>query len=196
MRISRVYTRTGDKGTTRLVGHAEVSKNHPRIEAYGTVDELNSVIGLARGFLSERDGADGRVDQLLERIQSELFDVGTDLATPVDARWEGMVRPGDDYIERLEAACDVFNGELEPLKEFILPAGGVVSATLHQARTVCRRAERRTLDLLEADESVDTDALRYLNRLSDLLFVLARHVAHTGGETESFWKNPNRRSPS
>ncbi|TNE88309.1 MAG: cob(I)yrinic acid a,c-diamide adenosyltransferase [Deltaproteobacteria bacterium] len=193
MRISRVYTRTGDKGTTRLVGNAEVGKNHPRIEAYGTVDELNSVLGLARAHLAGIEAL-LEVDQILERIQSELFDVGTDLATPAESRWEGMVRPDDTYVGRLEAECDRLNESLPPLKEFILPGGGVVSATLHQGRTVCRRAERRVLDLMQDDDTVGEASMRYLNRLSDLLFVVARYAAMRSGHAESFWQNPNRRS--
>lgn len=189
MRISKVYTRTGDQGTTRLVGNLEVPKNSVRIEAYGTVDELNSVIGLARALGSSTD-----IDLVLRHIQSELFDVGTDLATPVDARWDGMVRLGDEAVARLEGWCDHYNETLPPLKEFILPGGGQGSASLHQCRTVCRRAERRVVDLIHADESVGTDALRYLNRLSDLLFVLARAAAQQSGEPESFWQNPNTRS--
>lgn len=192
MRISRVYTRTGDQGNTRLVGNEEVGKNHPRIEAYGTVDELNSVMGIARGHMEGVDSL-ARADAILARIQSELFDVGTDLATPAESRWEGMVRPGDAFISRLEGECDALNAELEPLKEFILPSGGVVAATLHQARTVCRRAERRVLDLVQSEEEVGMESLRYLNRLSDLLFVLARHTAKQTGHPESFWQNPNTR---
>ncbi|MCO4743652.1 MAG: cob(I)yrinic acid a,c-diamide adenosyltransferase [Proteobacteria bacterium] len=189
MRISKVYTRTGDQGTTRLVGNQEVAKNNVRIEAYGTVDELNSVIGLARALVPAAS-----FDSVLGTIQSELFDVGTDLATPADARWDGMVRPDDVYVTRLEGWCDTYNDQLEPLKEFILPGGGVGAAFLHQARTVCRRAERRALDLIEAEEDVGLESMRYLNRLSDLLFVLARFAAFEAGQPEAFWQNPNSRS--
>ena len=192
MRISRVYTRTGDHGNTRLVGNEEVGKNHPRIEAYGTVDELNSVLGIARAHMKD-SGELADMDRILARIQSELFDVGTDLATPAVSRWEGMVRPGAEYVARLAEECDALNGGLEPLREFILPGGGLVPSTLHQARTVCRRAERRVLDLVQSEEDVGIESLRYLNRLSDLLFVLARYCAKRSGQAEAFWQNPNTR---
>ena len=192
MRISRVYTRTGDQGLTRLVGNIEVPKNHPRIEAYGTVDELNSIIGMARAVAGSTPALE-ELDGVLKTIQSELFDVGTDLATPLDARWEGMVRPGDAYVARLEGWCDRWNDQLEPLKEFILPGGGQLAAALHLARTVCRRAERRVLDLLQIEPEAGAESLRYLNRLSDLLFVMARYASLCAGEAETFWQNPNRR---
>jgi len=189
MRISRVYTRVGDRGTTRLVGGAEVQKDDPRIEATGTVDELNAVIGLARSF-----NANERLDAILDAIQHDLFNVGADLSTPAAARWENVVRVGDEDVTRLEKLIDELNAGLPELREFILPGGGRTGSALHQCRTVCRRAERRTHTLGRLDPTVGTGCLRYLNRLSDLLFVLCRWAAKELGEPEHFWKNPNSRT--
>ena len=188
MRITRVYTRTGDAGETRLVGGAKVRKDATRIEAYGTLDELNAIVGLARSF-----NAAEALDPMLQRIQNDLFDVGTDLATRAEDRWEGMVRPGAAEVERLEGWIDTLNADLPPLKEFILPGGGPVGGFLHQARTVCRRAERRVVSLMAEDESVSPEPMKYLNRLSDLLFVMARYAARENGEPEYTWENPNKR---
>lgn len=191
MRITKVYTRGGDKGLTSLVGGTRVRKDHIRIESYGTVDELNSIVGLARTFngLSSADAAVvSRLDTMLKGIQNDLFNVGADLATPADSRWEGMHRVGDDEVLRLEAWIDELNDELPPLKEFILPGGGPVGAFFHQARTVCRRAERITLQLMEAEEDVGTGVMRYLNRLSDYLFVAGRWAAKALGEAEYLWE--------
>lgn len=191
MRITRVYTRVGDRGTTRLVGGGEVAKDHPRIEAYGTVDELNSVIGIVRHHNREAGGeAAAEIDQRLERIQHDLFNVGTDLATPADKRWEGMYRIGDADVERLEQWIDSWNDQLEPLKEFILPGGGLVGSYVHLARTTCRRAERRVRTLTEVDPGQGEGCMRYLNRLSDLLFVLGRWAAKAHGESEVYWQKP------
>lgn len=193
MRITKVYTRTGDKGTTRLVGGQEVPKDHVRIESYGTVDELNTILGLARTS-NRRSGAEAevisRIDAILKRIQNDLFNVGSDLATPADGRWAGMYRVGDDDVARLEGWIDSLNEDLGPLKEFILPGGGPVGAFLHQARTVCRRAERRVFTLMNAEEDVGEGCMRYLNRLSDLLFVLGRWAAKHLGEPEYHWEKP------
>lgn len=189
MRIGKVYTRTGDRGDTRLVGGAATRKDDPRVEAYGTVDELNAILGLARSF----HGEEGRLGELLRALQDDLFNVGADLATPEASRWEGMARVGAAEAERLEGWIDELNADLPPLREFILPGGGPVGAFLHQARTVCRRAERRLVSLLEVEPSVGEGCLVYLNRLSDLLFVLSRHAAAARGEPEFFWNNPNRR---
>jgi len=186
MRITKVYTRGGDKGLTSLVGGARVPKNHPRLQAYGTIDELNAILGLARTF-NEND----RVDGILHRIQNELFNLGSDLATPPEHRWKGMIRVGDEDIKRLEDEIDSLNEDLGPLKEFILPGGGPVGAFLHQGRTVCRRAERQLLGLLEAEgEDVGAGPLRYVNRLSDHLFVLGRWAAKQLGEPEYLWDRP------
>lgn len=193
MRISRVYTGVGDRGTTRLVGGGEVAKDHIRVESYGTVDELNAVVGLARTVNDAGTEAGARLELLLRQIQNDLFNVGADLATPAAHRWDSMVRVGRPDIQRLEAWIDELNGTLPPLTEFILPGGGPVSAHLHQARTVCRRAERRTTTLLNDDPSVGEDVLVYLNRLSDLLFVLGRWVSRSMGEPEYLWDNPNKK---
>lgn len=195
MRITKVYTRTGDDGSTRLVGGQAISKANDRIEAYGTLDELNSVLGVARSFLGDPIGADdrSRLDQVIGEVQDDLFNVGTELATPIEARWEGMYRVGDTEVDRLETTIDSLNEDLEPLAEFVLPGGGRVGALLHQARTVCRRAERLVVRMIEVQPDVVDGPLRYLNRLSDLLFVAARWAAKAAGEPEVMWRNPSRR---
>lgn len=194
MRITRVYTRTGDKGTTGLVGGARVDKDDLRIEAYGTVDELNTIIGLARTF--NRGGADpdgvARIDAMLRAVQNDLFNVGADLATPADARWAGMHRVGDAEVARLEGWCDEMNEDLGPLVEFILPGGGTVGAFLHQARTVCRRAERIVVTLHRERPDTGDGCLQYLNRLSDWLFVGSRWAAKAHGEPEYLWDRPGK----
>jgi len=190
IRITRVYTRTGDKGDTALVGGKRVLKDSPRIEAYGTVDELNAVIGLARVFNAERltKGKDSRwLDEVLRRLQNELFDLGSELATPEDAAYEGMHRVGAAEVTGLERLMDQCQKTLPPLKSFVLPGGGRVGGFLHQARTVCRRAERRILALSRVEPSSEWP-LKYVNRLSDLLFVLSRWVGKHLGETEYLWE--------
>lgn len=190
MRITRVYTRTGDKGTTRLVGGSEVSKDDIRIESYGTVDELNAVIGLVRTFLAQQpfSAVDrARLDAPLAEVQNDLFDLGADLATPAADRWPGMQRLGPADATRMEVWIDSFNDELPPLKEFVLPGGGVVGSFLHQARTVCRRAERIVVTLRAHADDVGDGGLIYLNRLSDLLFVLGRWAAKAGDVPEVLW---------
>jgi len=191
VRITRVYTRTGDKGTTRLVGGQEVPKDHPRIDAYGTVDELNAILGLVRVF-NGRSGADAavvqRIDRMLHRVQNDLFNVGSDLATRPEDRWETMVRVGGGDVTRLEGWIDELNEDVGPLREFILPGGGTVGAFLHQARTVCRRAERELVHLLREEPEAGEGAMRYLNRLSDFLFVLGRWAAKHLGEPELLWE--------
>lgn len=190
IRITRVYTRTGDRGETALVGGRRVPKDAPRIEAYGTVDELNAVLGLARVFNEERlaDGEGHRwLDETLRRLQSQLFDLGSELATPEDAVYEGMHRIGQAEVTELERLIDRCQEELAPLKSFVLPGGGRIGAFLHQARTVCRRAEREVLRLSRA-EPLSEWPLRYVNRLSDLLFVLSRWVAKRLGEKEYLWE--------
>jgi cob(I)alamin adenosyltransferase len=195
MRITKVYTRAGDRGTSRLVGGEERRKDDPRIEAYGTVDELNAVLGVVRAF-TERDAPaiHAALDEILGEIQDDLFNVGTDLATPAAARWEGMYAMGDADVTRLEGWIDRFNDALPPLKEFVLPGGGPAGALLHQARTVCRRAERRGLAVADEQPDLLDGPLRYLNRLSDLFFVLARWAAHEAGVPEVTWRNPSRRT--
>jgi len=195
MRITKVYTRTGDKGSTRLVGGQVVDKNDVRIEAYGTVDELNAVLGLARTFNANAAAdasAIARVESILKHLQNDLFNVGSDLATRAADRWPGMFRVGTDDVARLEGWIDELNADLPPLEEFILPGGGPIGAFLHQARTVCRRAERRVLDLMQTQDDVGDGCLMYLNRLSDLLFVLGRWAARALGEPEYQWQKPGR----
>ncbi|HVO24953.1 MAG TPA: cob(I)yrinic acid a,c-diamide adenosyltransferase [Candidatus Margulisiibacteriota bacterium] len=189
IRITRVYTRSGDSGETALVGGKRVPKDALRIAAYGTLDELNSIVGLARAFNSETaiPGARDRLEEILKRVQNELFDLGSELATPAEAAYEGMFRVGEDQVTALESIMDDCQRELEPLNSFILPGGGRVSAFLHQCRTVCRRAERIVLRL-SREEDIGAWPLRYLNRLSDLFFVLARWVCKRSGEAESLWE--------
>ena len=190
IRLTRIYTRTGDKGDTGLVGGRRVAKDSPRIEAYGTVDELNAIIGLARVFNAERlkKGKTHRwLDGILRQIQNELFDLGSELATPDDAVYEGMHRVGEAEVKALETLMDQCQKDLQPLKSFTLPGGGRVGGFLHQARTVCRRAERRVLALSRV-EPISPWTIAYVNRLSDLLFVLSRWVARKGGETEYLWE--------
>ncbi len=188
--ITRVYTRTGDRGDTALVGGQRVPKDSPRIEAYGTLDELNAVVGLARTFNEERlgEGEHHRwLDEVLRRIQNELFDLGSELATPPGAEYEGMFRVGEAEVTALERLMDRCQKDLEPLKSFTLPGGGRINAFLHQARTVCRRAEREVLRLSRV-EPIGEWPLRYLNRLGDAFFVLGRWVARRMGEKEYLWE--------
>ena len=190
MRISKVYTRTGDAGKTRLAGGQQVFKDDRRVEAYGSVDELNAVVGTARSFIAGclRDNAKlATLDQELHVIQSKLFDVGGLLATAPGARFPNMPAITEDDVTRLEIVIDSMNAELEPLQEFILPGGGPPTSFLHMARTVCRRAERHCVTLSRED-SVGPTLLMYLNRLSDALFVFARWVAKVQGEPEHFWQ--------
>ncbi len=189
MRITKVYTRTGDKGLTRLVGGQKVSKDDARIEAYGTVDELNAVLGIVRVELARSPAADDArtwLDARLADVQQDLFNVGSDLATRSTDRWEGMRLVADTDVTRLEDEIDHMNEILPPLKDFILPGGGPVGAFLHQGRTVCRRAERRTITLTSVEDA-NPDVVRYLNRLSDWLFVAGRWVGKAMGEPEFLW---------
>lgn len=188
--ITRVYTRTGDTGETALVGGRRVPKDSPRIAAYGTLDELNAVVGLARVFNEERarkSARHRRLDAVLRTIQNQLFDLGSELATPPDAAWEGMFRVGAPEVRGLEELMDRCQKDLAPLKSFILPGGGRIHGFLHQARTVCRRAEREVLALSRV-EPVGEWPLRYLNRLSDAFFVLGRWVGKHLGEREYLWE--------
>jgi cob(I)alamin adenosyltransferase len=178
----RIYTKTGDSGETSLFDKSRVPKSHPRVEAYGDVDELNACLGAARAA-----GADPDLDAALETIQRQLFAVGARLADPaarVAARVEkAIVQPVD--VERLENWIDSFEQALPPLRKFILPGGSVCGAWLHLSRTVCRRAERRVVGLGEA--AVEPIVVVYLNRLSDLLFVMARTASHRQGSPEAEW---------
>ncbi len=188
--ITRVYTRTGDRGETALVGGTRVPKDSPRIVAYGTIDELNAIVGLARTFNEERvaDGEHHRwLDEVLRKIQNELFDLGSELATPPGAEYEGMFRVSAAEVTALERLMDHCQKDLEPLKSFTLPGGGRINAFLHQARTVCRRAERELL-AASRKEPLGEWPLKYVNRLSDLFFVLSRWVAKHLGEREYLWE--------
>ncbi len=193
MRISKVYTRTGDAGKTRLAGGQQVFKDDRRVEAYGTVDELNAVLGTARAFIAEHLPDDTKLatlDKELHVIQSKLFDVGGILATAPGMSFPNMPEVTEDDVTRLEILIDSMNAELEPLKEFILPGGGKATSFLHMARTICRRAERQCVTLSRED-SLGPTLMMYLNRLSDALFVFARWVAKVQGEPEHFWERPS-----
>lgn len=183
--LNRIYTRTGDDGTTRLSTGEPVGKDSLRVEAYGGVDETNSILGLVRLHTA----ADSVLDGILARIQNDLFDLGADLATPDRGKtveWEPL-RILQSQVDRLEAEIDLLNADLSPLTSFVLPGGTAAAAFLHQARTVCRRAERVCVALIgEPDEPVSPAALKYLNRLSDLLFVAARW-ANDKGAGDVLW---------
>nr|WP_221230409.1 cob(I)yrinic acid a,c-diamide adenosyltransferase [Brevundimonas variabilis] len=182
--MNKIYTRTGDAGDTGLASGERVSKCDPRVEAYGAVDELNAVIGIARLHSGQND----RIDAMLGRIQNELFDLGADLATPHDPapKWEAL-RIVASQVERLEAEIDWMNESLKALDSFILPGGSPLSAHLHLARTVARRAEREAVRLVETGATVTPEAMRYLNRLSDHLFVACRR-ANANGASDVKWK--------
>jgi cob(I)alamin adenosyltransferase len=184
VKLNKIYTRTGDKGTTGLATGERVEKWNLRVEAYGAVDETNSALGVAR----LHSASDTELDAMLGRIQNELFDLGADLAMPpVEGEEEGSkLRILDSQVARLEAEIDSLNDRLPALKSFILPGGTPAAAALHLARTVSRRAEREAIRLVEAGEPVSGPAMRYLNRLSDHLFVAARW-ANDGGKAEVFW---------
>jgi cob(I)alamin adenosyltransferase len=190
VRITKVYTRTGDKGETALVGGKRVPKDSPRIDAYGTIDELNSIVGLARVFNEEKLSAGDAhrfLDLALRQIQDELFDLGSELATPDDFSYDGMYRVSEREVKKLEELIDECQKELGPLKSFILPGGGRIGAYLHQCRTVCRRAEREILRLSRA-EPLSEWPLKYVNRLSDLFFVLSRWISKQTGDQEYLWQ--------
>jgi cob(I)alamin adenosyltransferase len=180
VRLTRIYTRGGDAGETSLGDGSRVSKLDGRIVAYGTVDELNSLIGHALTVEAPDDLAD-----TLRRVQNDLFDVGADLCVPLHV--EGRLRVTQDRIDTLEGLCDRFNEVLPELRSFVLPGGSELAARLHVARTVCRRAEREALAAAE-EHDVDPLAIVYLNRLSDLLFILARTANASAGVDEPLWK--------
>jgi cob(I)alamin adenosyltransferase len=181
----KIYTKTGDDGETGLFGGPRVRKDSLRIEAFGTVDELNAVLGLARA-----SGLPAEIDAVIEPIQHELFALGAELATPNPER-HGTALVGASAIAALEQAIDRAETSLQPLRQFILPGGAPAAAQLHVARTVCRRAERRLTSLIAAtDEPVSPNTLVYLNRLSDLLFVLARQANALAGRPDVPWRKP------
>ena len=171
--LTRIYTRLGDDGETHLGDMSRVPKTHPRIEAYGTVDELNAQLGVALAL----PGLPQRIADFLRRVQNDLFDVGADISVPHGGDRERL-RLVPEQTAWLERACDEMNADLEPLRSFVLPGGTPAAAQLHVCRTVCRRAERRTID---CGDDVGRECVRYLNRLSDLLFILAR-AANDGDE--------------
>jgi len=182
-RLSKIYTKTGDDGTTGLGDGTRVAKDSARVAAYGTVDELNSAIGMV--LAQEIPAA---IRETLTQVQHELFDLGGELCIP------GMVMINEADVERLERSLDSFNEDLPPLKDFILPGGGIAAACAHVARTVCRRAEREVVTL-SRQEPVRPEAIRFLNRLSDLMFVLARVLARASGHGEVLWQHERRPKP-
>jgi cob(I)alamin adenosyltransferase len=195
IRINRVYTRTGDDGQTALVGGRRVAKDDPRIASYGDVDELNSVLGIVRASLAAPPYSDGphravaaQLDEVLAFIQQELFDLGSELATPPEDAYEGMKTMGPEQTERLEGFIDALAPDLTPLKSFVLPGGGSAGAGLHLARTVCRRAERVATALVR-NGGASPWTSRYLNRLSDLFFVQSRWIATQTGHEETLWQH-------
>jgi cob(I)alamin adenosyltransferase len=178
----KIYTKTGDKGETSLFGGERVWKNNERIESYGTVDELNSVIGLAVSEIH-----DSEILNALKDIQNELFTLGADLATPFDAKNNNVPRVTDELVNKAEETIDLFNCKIPELRSFILPGGTKGAALLHFARTVCRRAERKVLTLRN-HEDIGNKILVYLNRISDLLFVLARYENYVNGTPDTKWE--------
>ena len=188
VKLTRIYTKGGDKGETSLGRGERVAKHDPRVEAYGTVDELNSVIGLVRAAVDrtlKNDVHRAHVDDMLKRIQNDLFDLGADLCTVEAKQGHEALRIVATQTERLEREIDAMNAELQPLTSFVLPGGSEASAWLHLARTVARRAERR-MTALAAEQSVNSEAVCYINRLSDHLFVLARRL-NDNGAADVLW---------
>lgn len=189
VRLNRIYTKAGDQGQTRLVGGQKVRKDAIRIESYGTVDELSACLGLARTALQTPGAPDGAhtLAEKIRRIQNELFNLGSALATlPADRHPQQPVIE-ERHVQALEREIDEWNEHLPELRSFILPGGGMVASYLHLARTVCRRAERLTVHLA-AEEPVGPWAVPYLNRLSDALFVMSRHASRLYGEPEPLWQ--------
>jgi len=186
-KINRVYTRSGDDGETSLVGGTRVKKNHARVVAYGTVDELNAILGLAKEAAFDFPG----LQQELERLQQELFDIGSELAT--EKSYEGMWQVSEKDVTRIERLCDAFGEDLPELESFILPGGSTLSSYFHLARTVARRAERDVVSLLEVETDLNKELLVYLNRISDLFFVLSRRVLSDEGKSPPLWVPASRR---
>ncbi|QDH70780.1 cob(I)yrinic acid a,c-diamide adenosyltransferase [Marilutibacter alkalisoli] len=186
-RLSKIYTRTGDDGSTGLGDGSRTGKDSARVAAYGTVDEANSCIGLVLACAAPDSAIPDEVRDLLVAVQHQMFDLGGELCIPGHAAISG------EDVERLEVHLDRFNEDLPPLKDFILPGGGEAAARCHVARTVVRRAEREAVALARV-EDVRPEAIRYLNRLSDLLFVLARVLARAGGHGEVLWDHERRKA--
>ena len=201
--INKVYTRFGDQGDTMLASGDTVGKDSPRVASYGEVDELNATLGLLRVEVARAQGSAvgdqsaflASLDQTLARIQQELFDLGAELAEPGATTGKARLCVDDADVTRLEVELDALNDPLPPLKSFILPGGGPVGATAHLARTVCRRAERQAVSLSRS-EPVRGEAIRYLNRLSDLLFVVARAAAQRLGHEEVLWDQRRKSTPT
>jgi cob(I)alamin adenosyltransferase len=189
VRLNRIYTKAGDGGETRLVGGQKVAKDSARIETYGTVDELSSCLGLARAALATAPVPAGAAElsDVIKRIQNELFNLGSDLATLPEDRHPKQPLIEARHVTALEHEIDAWNESIPPLRSFVLPGGGWVASTLHLARTVCRRAERLVVSL-RATESVGDQVLPYLNRLSDALFVMSRHASRLYAEPEPLWE--------
>ena len=186
VRLTRIYTRGGDKGETSLGDGSRVKKHNPRVVAYGDVDEANSVVGLARLHTT------GEADAMLARIQNDLFDLGADLCTPDEPNPKyPPLRVAKEQVTRLEREIDAMNAKLKPLDSFILPGGSAAAAYLHLARTVSRRAERRMTELAEHD-AINPVAIEYINRLSDHLFVLSRHLNDDGAKDVLWVPGKNR----
>ncbi len=182
--LNKIYTKTGDNGTTALGSGERRKKSDARIKAYGSVDETNSAIGVARSNL---EAASSPLDVMLENIQNDLFDLGADLAVPFDQADQPALRIVAEQVLRLERDIDLLNGDLEPLRSFVLPGGSAAAAFLHLARTIARRAEREMVELAtNEDEQVAQHALHYINRVSDFLFVAARH-ANDYGKSDTLW---------
>lgn len=186
MRIDRVYTKGGDTGETSLIGGDRVSKSDPRLECYGTVDEVNATLGLVRVAL-ETSAAGPHLLPIITRVQNELFNLGAALAAPDPDRRAKLPKIEERHVEGLERDIDAVNDELPALTSFVLPGGGAASAAFHLARTVCRRAERLVVGLAQAEEIGGELPIRYLNRLSDALFVWGRWCAHKDGRPEPLW---------
>jgi len=189
----KLYTRTGDDGTTGLFGGQRVAKDHPRVEAYGTVDELNAVLGIAAATCADGSAVETRVRAILHEAQSRLFDIGADLATPEGDRHESKIRRMDaNDIEEIEGWIDEIDAGNDPMTHFVLPGGTRLASSLHHARTVCRRAERSMIRANHV-EPVTTAAIVYVNRLSDLLFAMSRLANKDAGVADVPWI-PNARS--
>ncbi|RMG43726.1 MAG: cob(I)yrinic acid a,c-diamide adenosyltransferase [Candidatus Dadabacteria bacterium] len=185
VKINKIYTRNGDGGETHLVGGELVAKDSLRVKAYGEIDELNSHLGLIR-TLEEKTKKKDLLD-MLSKIQNELFDLGSELATPPGASWDGMLRISDEHVSRLENWIDSLMNGIEELRSFVLPGGSKINANLHIARSVCRRAERSIIELSRSEEVSDS-VLAYVNRLSDLLFAMARFESKRSGAAEYLWE--------
>ncbi|MFQ5671556.1 MAG: cob(I)yrinic acid a,c-diamide adenosyltransferase [Nitrospinales bacterium] len=189
VRINKVYTKTGDRGETRLASGERIAKDHPRIEAYGTVDELNSLVGIVRCFNLQKPDSElrNKLELILLTIQQRLFDLGGELASKPAKNQKRRLSLSEANVHWLEEVIDAMNEELQPLKSFTLPGGGPVCSFLHQCRTVCRRAERQMVALARQEE-IGPWTIPYINRLADAFFVFSRWAAHRLGEEEPLWE--------